>query len=148
MTRMTLLIALAASAGLALAASAGAQPATAPSNGTTQSGWVASPIKDDASLTDPLIRHGHDVFQARCNLCHGSFPADMKPGMTPMVGTQMLQAKYKGSKPALLEERTDLTPETVRYFVRHGQGIMPFFRPTEVSDADLDAIAAYLTRKR
>jgi hypothetical protein len=64
-----------------------------------------------------------------------------------MAGTQALEAKYKGSKPALLEERTDLTPELVRFYVRHGSGVMPFFRKTEVSDADLDALAAYLSRK-
>jgi hypothetical protein len=65
-----------------------------------------------------------------------------------MAGTQALEAKYKGAKPALLEQRTDLTPDVVRFFVRHGSGVMPFFRKTEVSDADLDALAAYLTRKR
>jgi mono/diheme cytochrome c family protein len=34
----------------------------------------------------------------------------------------------------------------VKTFVRNGVSIMPFFRKTEISDADLDAIAAYLTR--
>ena len=133
---------------LVLVGPASAQPATAPSNPTTQSSWTDLPVKDDPTLAEPMVRHGHEVFQARCNLCHGDWPKDVRPGMVPMVGTQMLQRKYKGSKPALLEQRTDLTPDLVRYFVRHGQGIMPFFRPTEVSDADLDAIAAYLTRKR
>jgi len=32
--------------------------------------------------------------------------------------------------------------------VRRGVSIMPFFRKTEVSDADLAAITAYLTRPR
>jgi (+)-pinoresinol hydroxylase len=50
---------------------------------------------------------------------------------------------------ALLEERTDLTPEAVAAFVRHGGGgFMPAFRPTEVSDEDLKALGAYLARKR
>jgi hypothetical protein len=30
--------------------------------------------------------------------------------------------------------------------VRNGITIMPFFRKTEVSDSDLDALIAYLTR--
>jgi (+)-pinoresinol hydroxylase len=34
----------------------------------------------------------------------------------------------------------------VKLFVRQGITIMPFFRKTEISDAQLDAIAAYLTR--
>ena len=54
----------------------------------------------------------------------------------------------QGRSPALLEDRTDLTAGPVRFFVRRGVSIMPFFRKTEVSDADLDAIAAYLTRPR
>ena len=148
MTRSILIGALAVLGGLAVVTAAAAQPAAAPSNPTAESGWVTLPIKPDTSLKTPLIQHGHEVFQARCNLCHGDYPKDIKPGMVPMAGTQALKAKYKGSKPALLEQRTDLTPELVRFYVRHGQGIMPFFRPTEVSDADLDAIAAYLTRKR
>jgi hypothetical protein len=31
--------------------------------------------------------------------------------------------------------------------VRNGVSIMPFFRKTEISDADLDAIGRYLTRR-
>jgi (+)-pinoresinol hydroxylase len=65
-----------------------------------------------------------------------------------MAGTEALEAKYRGQKPAVLQDRVDLTPEVVKYFVRHGSGIMPFFRKTEVSDADLRAIAAYLCRAR
>jgi len=57
-----------------------------------------------------------------------------------------LQAKYKGAVPALLDKRTDLTPAFVKTTVRNGVSVMPFFRKTEISDADLDAIAAYLTR--
>jgi hypothetical protein len=36
----------------------------------------------------------------------------------------------------------------VALFVRRGVATMPFYRKTEVSDADLAALAAYLTRKR
>jgi mono/diheme cytochrome c family protein len=56
-----------------------------------------------------------------------------------------LTALYKGSKPAMLEERTDLTPEIIKQFVRNGVSVMPFFRKTEISDADLDALALYLS---
>jgi mono/diheme cytochrome c family protein len=64
-------------------------------------------------------------------------------------GTFALELRYKGAKPALLEERTDLTPEAVAAFVRHGGGgFMPPFRPTEVSDDDVKAVGAYLSRKR
>jgi (+)-pinoresinol hydroxylase len=49
---------------------------------------------------------------------------------------------------AVLENRTDLTAAGIRAVVRAGVGSMPPLRRTEISDADLDAIAAYLTRQR
>lgn len=79
-------------------------------------------------------------FQAACSVCHGAGPA--KPG------TRALAAKYRGSEPALLEQRQDLAPDLVRTIIRQGITVMPPFRKTELSDADLDAIVAYLTRKR
>ena len=81
---------------------------------------------------------GYVQYQNYCSMCHGEGPG--KPG------TLALQAKYKGAEPALLDKRTDLTSQLVKTFVRNGVSIMPFFRKTEISDADLDAIAAYLTR--
>jgi mono/diheme cytochrome c family protein len=82
------------------------------------------------------IDRGHKVFDKWCFPCHGTGVG--KPG------TDSLAAR--GQKPAVLEERTDLTPPAIKTFVRHGVLYMPMFRKTEISDADLDAIAAYLTR--
>jgi mono/diheme cytochrome c family protein len=62
-------------------------------------------------------------------------------------GTQALAAKYKGSKPTILDQRTDLTPAVTKIFVRKGVSIMPFFRKTEITDAQLNALAAYLARE-
>jgi mono/diheme cytochrome c family protein len=84
--------------------------------------------------------NGYLQFQNDCAVCHGSGPA--KPG------TRALTAKYGGKEPALLEQRTDLTPELIRAVVRQGISVMPPFRKTELNDADLDAIVGYLTRKR
>ena len=63
-----------------------------------------------------------------------------------MPGTDALAAKDKGTKPALLEERKDLTPQFIKIFVRNGVSVMPRFRKTELSEADLEALSAYLTR--
>ena len=63
-----------------------------------------------------------------------------------MPGTDALAAKYKGTKPALLEERTDLTPQFIKIFVQNGVSVMPRLRKRELSDAELEALAAYLTR--
>lgn len=81
---------------------------------------------------------GYPQYQNYCAVCHGE--GEGKPG------TLALAAKYKGAKPALLEKRTDLTPQLIKLYVRNGISVMPFFRKTEISDANLDAIAAYLTR--
>ena len=82
---------------------------------------------------------GKAVFTKWCAPCHGDGPG--KPG------TAALQALYKGAKPALLEQRTDLVPEITKTFVRNGVSVMPFFRKTEISDAELDALATYLAHK-
>ena len=71
-------------------------------------------------------------------------------GRGPMVppGTAELQVKYGNKEMAELEKRTDLAPETVAYFVRHGTGVMPPIRKTELSDADLKSISDYLAHRR
>ncbi len=82
---------------------------------------------------------GKVIFERDCVICHGSGPA--KPG------TRALRAKYHGKEPALLSERRDLAPDYVREIVRHGLSVMPPFRKTELSNTDLDALIAYLTRE-
>src|SRR5262245_26897278 len=85
------------------------------------------------------VARGNEVFQNWCAPCHA--PGARHPG------TQALDALYKGAKPAALEQRTDLLPELTRAFVRTGVSVMPPFRKTEISDADLEALAAYLAPK-
>jgi mono/diheme cytochrome c family protein len=87
----------------------------------------------------PAVERGAVVFESWCAPCHA--PGPRHPG------TQALEALYKGAKPAALEQRTDLVPELTRSFVRSGVSVMPPFRKTEISDADLEALAAYLAPK-
>ena len=49
--------------------------------------------------------------------------------------------------PAVLEQRTNLTPKMIETAVRNGLNFMPRFRKTEISNADLVAITAYLVHK-
>ena len=85
------------------------------------------------------LDRGKAVYDEWCGACHD--PGPRHPG------TQALEALYKGKKPAALEERTDLLPKLTETFVRKGVSVMPPFRKTEISDADLAALAAYLAPK-
>jgi len=97
-----------------------------------------------AQAADPsAIAAGKAAFEYHCAACHGR---ERVAGGQMLPATASLALKYKGAVPAALEDRRDLTPAFVEYTVRHGVAVMPFFRKTMVSDADLDAIAAYLTR--
>jgi mono/diheme cytochrome c family protein len=115
-----------------LAGALAAFPALAQQGTSAWTDFRAADTKAGAALDV-----GKAVFQNRCFACHGA--GSDKPG------TLALQAKYGVSKPALLEERTDLTPQTVKFYVRNGVSIMPPFRKTELNDAELDALAAYLS---
>ena len=75
----------------------------------------------------------------------GSGPMGRGPMDPP--GTAELRVKYGSQAMAELEKRTDLAAETVVYFVRHGTGVMPPIRKTELTDADLKSISDYLAHK-
>lgn len=90
----------------------------------------------------PEVARGEAVFLKVCAPCHGAGPGIDGSPMLP--GTAKLQAKYQGAVPAALEQRSDLTANALRVFVRNGVGAMPRFRKTEISDADIDAMAAWL----
>jgi mono/diheme cytochrome c family protein len=91
------------------------------------------------------IEQGKQVYDHWCLPCHGSGLG--LPGFDGLPGTQQLRIKYRGTDISpLLEERTDLVPEFVKVVVRQGVSFMPQFRKTEISDAELDALAAYLVR--
>ena len=83
---------------------------------------------------------GAAVFNNWCSACHSRGPQNAP-------GTASLQMKYQGSVPAALQDRRDLTPDLVKFFVRNGVAMMAPLRKTEVSDADVDALAAYLTQR-
>jgi mono/diheme cytochrome c family protein len=108
-----------------------AQKAASPQRAFPGAGWSRVPVTGSG---------GEQVFHRYCWECHGDGP--------DRPGTLALQAKYKGEVPARLDQRTDLNVQFVVSTVRHGISVMPSMRKTEISDAELHAIAAYLTRKR
>ena len=92
---------------------------------------------------DRKIQRGAAVYQNWCAPCHSDGRGN--------PGTMALAAKYKDRQPAVpavLSDRRDLTPQSIRFFVRQGVSVMAPFRKTEISDADLEALSAYLTRNK
>jgi mono/diheme cytochrome c family protein len=88
---------------------------------------------------------GKQVYDYWCLPCHG--PGLGLPGFGELPGTQQLRIKYRDTQISpLLTDRSDLVPAFVKTIVRQGVSFMPQFRKTEISDADLDALAAYLAR--
>jgi len=80
---------------------------------------------------------GKEVFDRNCVQCHG-------PG-NEAVGTLQL-ARTRGKDKALLTERDDLTAVYVQFVVRHGLKAMPAFVPSDLNDAQLQALTDYLSR--
>jgi mono/diheme cytochrome c family protein len=105
---------------------------------------VAAHAQETENSTAEL-EHGKQVYDKWCTHCHG--PGRGLPGFDALPGTQQLSIKYRDTEvPAILDQRTDLVPEYIEVIVRQGVSFMPQFRKTEVSDSDLEALSAYLTR--
>ena len=87
------------------------------------------------------VARGKAKFDHSCAPCHGKGAGD--DGRESLPGTYSLKIKYGETLPAALGDRTDLTSEVISVFVRMGAWSMPPFRKTELSDAEIDDIAAY-----
>jgi mono/diheme cytochrome c family protein len=81
---------------------------------------------------------GEAVYQRWCVHCHAAGRGN--------PGTESLQVKYGGKIPAVLLERTDLAPQAVAVFVRQGVLSMAPFRKTEITDAELAALSAFVAK--
>ncbi|HTC53056.1 MAG TPA: cytochrome c [Steroidobacteraceae bacterium] len=111
--------------------------------GTVTSGLLLLGAASWAVGADSLAaRHapGRAVYEKWCAPCHD--PGIIHPG------THALMTKYPNSTRAsgLITAWTDLPATYVTFMVRHGISVMPAFRKTEISDAELAALAAYLAR--
>lgn len=82
---------------------------------------------------------GAAVYAKWCSHCHD-------PGISH-PGTQALKAKYGEAWQGDLKAWPGLQAEYVRLMVRRGISVMPQFRKTEISDAELRALADYLTQR-
>ncbi len=66
-------------------------------------------------------RSPEKVYSSTCGYCHGH-------NVGPII-------RGRG-----------LPVETIEYFVRHGNGAMPAFRPTEISNTELKALAQWISQ--
>ena len=95
----------------------------------------AAPVTGNAvASTD--IHDGETLFELHCIACH-----DRGPGNP---GTMRLQERV-GEEQAALLDRDNLPPEYIKLVVREGFKLMPPFRPSELTDRQLDELAAYLS---
>ena len=81
-------------------------------------------------------------FQKKTGHCLVPFHYDANPSLGLWVSNQRCR------KDKLSEDRLDLQPIYISTVVRGGLYGMPISRKTEISDADLQNIIAYLTRQR
>jgi (+)-pinoresinol hydroxylase len=129
---------------IAFCISACAQVQTEAVTDTEQSGelfvsqWSRQPA-GDKTIGTPAER-GKVIFDSACNVCHSR---DVRNA----PATTSLEFKYQGQLPAALEDRTDLTAELITFYIRNGIAMMPFFRKTELSDADVELLSAYLVKQ-
>jgi (+)-pinoresinol hydroxylase len=128
--------------GLALALRSGLRVGLWLALGLGASRGGAQTVRSDGADPVAMVERGRFVFEQYCTPCHGDGRGDDGAPMLP--GTHALHLKYRGERPGLLEQRSDLPAEVIRVFVRNGVASMPPFRKTEVTDEDIEAIAAYL----
>jgi mono/diheme cytochrome c family protein len=82
---------------------------------------------------------GQKIYQLYCMGCHD--PGPMHPGTAQLM-------RKRGQDKAVLKGRQDLAPAYIQQVVRQGLIEMPPFRPSEISEAQLQALIAYLKNKQ
>ncbi|XXT19432.1 cytochrome c [Sorangium sp. So ce429] len=82
----------------------------------------SEPILGPPPLDEAPERRGEVVFMKQCNQCHPGGAGGLGPGLN--------------NKPA--------PAAAIRLQIRSGLGAMPAFSEKEISDADVDAVIAYM----
>ena len=99
-------------------------------------------------MRDPMpsgdrLASGHDgkaLFTNRCGACHLPF------GMGTNLLTKQRVALGEPPEKGLLMNRTDLTADYVKAVVRQGKMAMPRQTKVDITDAELEAVAAFLAK--
>lgn len=96
---------------------------------------LSSQALAQTAASSAQVQSGGKVYQKWCAECHNERG----------FGAVILQQRHQGAVPAILDQRRDLSGEVIGYAVRNGVSFMPFFRKTEITDAQLSDLSAYLT---
>jgi len=119
--------------GMASALGAAQAGQGAPAANGEQKANAGANAQQDRSSRSP----DEALFVEKCAMCH------RRMGM----GTVLL-ARRMNPALAQLEARTDLTADYIKTVARQGIGNMPPVRRGELSDAQLERIAAYLAKAK
>ncbi len=144
MTRVLALSALALAAALSLSACNGQSTG----NEAAQAGPPAGgppplpPYQMRAEVADKdrlsPSSTGEALFSHRCGACH------LAAGMGTNLITGQQVAAGRSPEMGLLANRDDLTADYVKAVARNGKGAMPRQTRVDITDAELDLVAAYL----
>ncbi len=99
--------------------------------------WDAPAVPIQFALAPPSDDPGQRLFEHHCAMCHAAGPGH--------PGTMRLALRLGDERAALLA-RDDLAPSHVEEIVRLGSQMMPAFRPTELNDEELVAVAGYVAQ--
>ena len=123
--------ALALALALTLGACKGEAPTPPPGGGAAKGPSPIAAVMFGSGSSD----QGEVLFGRECAFCH----------VGKSTGALMLGRRL-GKENADLTKRKDLEADYVKAVVRNGLVNMPPFSRVELTDAELDAIAVYLTR--
>ena len=103
-------------------------------------------VRGDAPAGDRLApgRDGEKLYRNLCGACH--LPWGMGSNLITARAIRADMPPPEAAHRGLLENRTDLQPEYIKTVVRNGLLAMPRLSRVEVTDAELESIATYLTR--
>lgn len=108
---------------------------------------VAACSEDETSSSEPtalpvsvatLYESSADLYEVNCAICHGEEGA--------LAGTMRL-AQSRGDEFSVLLKRGDLSAEYVSYVIRNGLSMMPAFRPSDLDDAQVEALSEYVVSR-
>jgi mono/diheme cytochrome c family protein len=94
-----------------------------------------APVKKVSTST---VRSGKVIYELHCAGCHAA-------GLGHAATMKLELARPEGM--SVLVQRTDLTSAYIHHIVRDGLLEMPPFRPTDISDEELENLAQYMIKQ-